>query len=68
MKDPLFEELTPFEKTMLLELAKTQAFASAVYQTAFAKSPTEIPPAKEHLRKCLDDAILGILATLKKNQ
>ena len=68
MKDPLFEELTPFEKTVLLELTRTQAMASAVYQLAFAKTPQEIPPVKEHLQKCSDEAILGMLETLKKNQ
>ena len=66
--DEEFNKLTPFEKTVLLEIAKTQSFASAAFQVSCAAPGEKISPAKEILQKALDDSILGILATLKKNQ
>ena len=68
MSNPAFDKLTPFEKTVLLELAKTQAFASSAFQVSCAAPDEKIPPAKEILAKALDDSIHGILATLDKNQ
>ena len=63
-----FNKLTPFEKTVLLEIARAQALASAAFQVASAAPGEKIPPAKEILQTALDAQILGMLETLKKNQ
>lgn len=67
IEDP-FKGLSPFEKTVLLELAKTQAMASAAFQVSCAAPGEKMPPAKEILTKALDDSLTGLLATLKKNK
>jgi hypothetical protein len=67
MNDP-FEKLSPFEKTVLLELARTQSFASAAFQIA-SKGPNEVlPPSREILNNSFEDALTGILKTLRENQ
>jgi hypothetical protein len=63
-----FNTLSPFEKTVLLEIAKAQSMASASFQIVSAAPGEKLPPAKQILQTALDDSILGILATLKKNQ
>jgi hypothetical protein len=63
-----FNKLTPFEKTVLLEIARAQALASAAFQVASAAPGEKIPPPKEILQTALDAQILGMLETLKKNQ
>jgi hypothetical protein len=63
-----FNKLTPFEKTVLLEIARTQAFASAAFQVACASPGDTIPPPKEILEKALADQMHGLLETLKDNQ
>jgi len=63
-----FNKLTPFEKTVLLEIARAQALASAAFQVASAAPGEKIPPANEILQTNLDAQIQGMLETLKKNQ
>jgi hypothetical protein len=59
------EKLNPFEKTVLLELAKTQAMASATFQIVCGAPASN---AKDILDKSLDATLQGLLETLKKNQ
>ena len=66
-EDP-FKGLNPFEKTVLHEIAKTQAMASAAFQISLASSSAKLPPAQQILKKALDDSLIGLLETLKKNQ
>ena len=63
-----FNKLTPFEKTVLLEIARAQALASAAFQVASAAPGEKLPHAAQILQTTLDAQILGMLETLKKNQ
>jgi hypothetical protein len=67
LNDPLFQNLSPFERTVILELARCQSFASAAFQVACKASGEKIPPPKEILKIALDDSYHGILETLKNN-
>jgi hypothetical protein len=63
-----FKLLSPFEKTVLLELARTQALANACFAAIYSwPNRTDLPNSATHLTKCLDDAMTGILETLRKN-
>lgn len=62
------KDMSVFEKTVLMELAKTQAMASAAFQVSCASPGEKIPPPQQILKKALDDSLIGLLATLKKNQ
>lgn len=67
MSEELFEELTPFEKTALLEIARTQALASAAFQLVSAAPGEVLPQPQDILRKALADQMSGILQTLSDN-
>lgn len=64
--DP-FSKLNPFEKTVLLEIARAQAFASAAFQAACAKFGEKLPPANEILNTALENSIAGMRETLRNN-
>jgi hypothetical protein len=63
-----FDQLSPFERTVLLEIARTQALASAAFQVSYASPGENLPPAKEILEKALGDQMTGILETLRNSQ
>jgi len=68
MEPDEFKVLSPFEKTVLLELAKTQSYVNACFAAIYSwPDRTDLPNSKEHLAKCLDDSMTGILETLRKN-
>ena len=68
MNSSAFEGLSPFEKTVLLELARCQALASAAFQASYHLTDGKAPPPGEILKKAFDTAIAGITETLKNSR
>jgi len=64
----ILKDLTPFERTVLMEIAKAQAFASCAYQVARADPDDDLPSPKDHLQTTLDAQMQGIFRSLEKNQ
>ena len=64
---PEFKALSPFEKTVLLQLVKLQSFSSASCQISSSSPGEQIPPLRDILQKAQMEGVQGMLETLKNN-